>query len=428
MLVQGERIAAIAAHSTVTTGALLCDFGDRFVLPGLVDSHIHINEPGRTDWEGFETASRAAAAGGYTCLVDMPLNSIPATTDVEALQQKRSAARQAHVDYAFWGGAVTGNAAQLEALADAGVSGFKAFLVPSGVDEFTHLDEAGLRAAMPVIAATGLPLLVHAELPGPIDQAAPALAKSDGRLYGHYLASRPDEAELAAVRLLIKLVREFGCRVHIVHLATSEAVAELRQARAEGLPITVETCPHYLYFDAESIPDGATQFKCAPPIRAAFHRERLWRALRDGDIDLIVTDHSPCPPAMKRLDTGDFFQAWGGIASVSLALPAVWTKASVLGLGIREVVRWMCERPARLAGLAKGSIQVGAEADLAIFDPDVSWTVREEDLHFRHKISPYLGERFKGKVTATFLRGQLIYQEGRFPHPASGRECRVNKI
>ncbi len=425
MIVEDGRIVEIAAHSAVPSGALLRDFGDHVVLPGLVDSHIHINEPGRTDWEGFETATRAAAAGGYTCLVDMPLNSIPATTSVEALQKKRAAAAgKALVDYAFWGGAVDGNAPNLQSLADAGVVGFKAFLTPSGVDEFTHLDEAGLRTAMQAIAATGLPFLVHAELPELIDQ----LAKSDGRRYSSYLASRPDEAELAAIRLLIRLVREFGCRVHIVHLATSEALAELKQARAEGLPITVETCPHYLYFDAESIADGATQFKCAPPIRAGFHRDRLWQALRDGEIDLIATDHSPCPPVMKKLDTGDFFQAWGGIASVSLALSAVWTKADALGIGIGEVVRWMGEKPAQLAGLAKGRIQAGADADIAIFDPERDWTVTEQDFYFRNKISPYLGERLCGKVTTTFLRGQLIYEDGQFPAQPAGRECRVNKI
>lgn len=429
MVVEDGRIAAIAAHSAVPPDALLRDFGEQFVLPGLVDTHIHINEPGRSDWEGFETATRAAAAGGYTCLVDMPLNSIPATTDVDALQKKRAAAAgQAMVDYAFWGGAVAGNAAELQALAGAGVLGFKAFLVPSGVDEFSHLDEAGLRTAMAVIAATGLPFLIHAELPGPIEQVAPSLFKEDGRRYANYLASRPDEAELAAIRLLIRLVRESGCRVHIVHLATSEALAELKQARAEGLPITVETCPHYLYFEAESIRDGATQFKCAPPIRAGFQREHLWQALQDGAIDLIATDHSPCTPDLKKLESGNFFEAWGGIASVSLALSAVWTKASARGIGISEVVRWLCEKPAQLAGIAKGRIEIGADADLAIFDPDRDWTVSEQDLHFRNKLSPYLGERFKGRVTTTFLRGRTIYQEGQFPSAAQGRECRVNKI
>ncbi len=431
MIAEGERISAIAGHSAVPPDALLKDFGDDFVLPGLVDTHIHINEPGRTEWEGFETATRAAAAGGYTSLVDMPLNSIPATTSVEALEQKRAAARgKALVDYAFWGGAVEGNADNLRPLAEAGVAGFKAFLVPSGVDEFTMLNEAGLRAAMPVIAASGLPLLVHAELPGPIEEIAPSLSRSDWRQYSTYLHSRPDEAELQAIRLMIHLVREFRCRVHIVHLATSHALDELRQARAEGLPITVETCPHYLCFAAECIPNGATQFKCAPPIRGAFQRDRLWQALLDGDIDLIATDHSPCPVEMKQLASGSFQTAWGGIASVSLALAAVWTKARTHNVSILQITRWMCGHPATLAGLSshKGRIAVGADADVTIFDPDRQWLVTEDRLHFRNKISPYLGEHLTGQVKATFVRGELVYEDGRFPAAPSGRECMVSRI
>jgi allantoinase len=288
------------------------------------------------------------------------------------------------------------------------------------------LDEAGLRGAMPLIAEAGLPFLVHAELPGPIAEANRSLTDGAWRQYSNYLHSRPDEAELAAIRLLIELVREYRCRVHIVHLATSHALADLRQARAEGLPITVETCPHYLYFSAESIPDGATQYKCAPPIRAAFHRDLLWQALRDGDIDMIATDHSPCPAELKHLDTGNFRTAWGGIASVSLALSAVWTKARQFGISIPEVVRWMCEKPAALCGLSarKGRIAVGADGDVTIFDPNRQWHVTEEQLHFRNKISPYLGERFMGRVKATFLRGELVYDDGRFPAQPAGRECR----
>jgi len=426
VIVEDERISAIADHASPPRDALLKDFGTDFVLPGLVDTHIHINEPGRADWEGFKTATRAAAAGGYTCLVDMPLNSIPATINVEALERKRAAANgKALVDYAFWGGAVEGNAPDLKPLAEAGVAGFKAFLVPSGVDEFAMLDEAGLREAMPLIAAAGLPLLVHAELPPAIQTLA-----GDPRKYGNYLHSRPDKAELQAIRLMVRLVREYRCRVHIVHLATSHALPELQQARAEGLPITVETCPHYLYFSAESIPDGATQFKCAPPIRAEFQRLLLWQALRDGDIDMIATDHSPCPVQLKQLDTGNFQTAWGGIASVSLALAAVWTKARLAGISISEVVKWMCAQPAVLSGLShrKGRIAVGADADLTIFDPDRAWHVTEGHLHFRNKLSPYLGERFTGQVKSTFVRGQNVYENGRFSATSAGRECGASRI
>ena len=415
----------IASHSPAPD-ALLKDFGNDFVLPGLVDTHIHINEPGRADWEGFETATRAAAAGGYTCLVDMPLNSIPATTNVKALEEKRAAANgKALVDYAFWGGAVEGNAADLKPLADAGVAGFKAFLAPSGVDEFTMLDEAGLREALPIIAATGLPLLIHAELPHALQTFS-----GDPREYSNYLHSRPDEAEVQAIRLIIELVREYRCRVHIVHLATSHALPELQQARAEGLPISVETCPHYLYFSAESIRDGATQFKCAPPIRAEFQRRLLWQALRDGGIDMIATDHSPCTPDLKQLPTGNFQTAWGGIASVSLALAAIWTKARLGEVCISEVVKWMCERPAALSGFAgrKGRIAVDADADFAIFDPDREWQVSENKLHFRNKISPYLGERLTGQVKATFVRGEIVYENGRFSAIPAGRECRASAL
>ena len=425
MIVEDERVTAITEHGSVPEDGILKDFGTHFVLPGLVDTHIHINEPGRADWEGFETATRAAAAGGYTCLVDMPLNSIPATNNVDALKEKRAAAQsKALVDYAFWGGAVAGNAASLKPLAQAGVRGFKAFLVPSGVAEFEMLDEAGLREAMPIIAETGLPFLVHAELPH-------ALMKATGnpRQYSYYLASRPDVAELQAIRLLIDLVREYRCRVHIVHLATSHALGDLRAARAEGLPITVETCPHYLYFTAESIPDGATQFKCAPPIRAGFNRDALWNALRDGDIDLIATDHSPSTPDLKQMETGNFQTAWGGIASVSLALSAIWSKARQQDISMFEVARWMSEKPAALAGVTnKGSIKIGLEADLAVFDPDRSWHVTTDHMHFRNKISPYIGERFTGQVKATFLRGELVYEDGCFPLSPIGRECKVEKI
>jgi allantoinase len=356
----------------------------------------------------------------------MPLNSIPATTNVKALEEKRAAAKgKALVDYAFWGGAVEGNAADLKCLAGAGVLGFKAFLVPSGVEEFAMLDEAGLREALPVIAATGLPLLVHAELPHAIHPLT-----GNPRQYGNYLHSRPDEAELQAIRLMIELVRESRCRVHIVHLATSHALLALRQARAEGLPITVETCPHYLYFSAESIPDGATQFKCAPPIRAAFHRHLLWQALRDGDIDMIATDHSPCPLERKQLPSGNFQTAWGGIASVSLALSAIWTKARLADICIAEIVKWMCEKPAVLSGLSdrKGRIAVGMDADITIFDPDRAWHVTENQLHFRNKISPYLGERLTGQVRATFVRGEIVYENGRFPATPAGRECRARQV
>jgi len=319
VLIEGGRIAGLAERNAVPPGWAVLDATDRVVMPGLVDAHVHVNEPGRTEWEGFETATRAAAAGGVTTLVDMPLNSIPATTSVSALEAKLEAARgRLSVDCGFWGGVVPGNAGELDRLVDAGVAGFKAFLVPSGVDEFPQVEERDLRAALPILARQGVPLLVHAELAGPVPSEA-----SDPRRYSSYLASRPSSWENEAVRLLARLCRETGGRIHIVHLSSSQALPILAEARAAGLPVTVETCPHYLFFAAEDVPVGRTEFKCSPPIRERANRERLWAGLSEGTIDMVVSDHSPCTPELKGLGAGDFLRAWGGIASLQFRLPIV---------------------------------------------------------------------------------------------------------
>jgi len=404
------------------TGIL--DVGDSYVLPGLVDTHVHVNEPGRTEWEGFETATRAAAAGGVTTIVDMPLNSIPATTTAAALAEKRAAAAgKCAIDVFFWGGVVPGNAGELESLAAAGVLGFKCFLAPSGVDEFPHVGERDLSEAMPIVARLGLPLLVHAELPEPIDAALAATAGRDPRRYATWLAARPAEAELEAIRLMIRLCVEHGCRVHIVHLSTADALPDLRAARRRGLPITVETCPHYLCFAAEEIPDGATAFKCAPPIRERENRDRLWAALAASEIDLVASDHSPAPPGIKCLDSGDFMKAWGGIPSLELGLAAIWTEASRRGFTPADVVRWMCAGPAQMAGLdgsrgsnvaaRKGSIAVGHDADLVLWNPDREWTVDARRLRQRHPITPYDGRRLKGEVHGVYVRGEKVFERGR---------------
>jgi len=427
VVVDGEKIRAVVPLGEVPRDAEVHDCGQAALLPGLVDSHVHINEPGRTEWEGFATATRAAAAGGYSMLVDMPLNCLPGTNSVAALEAKRrAAAGQCLVDWAAWGGVVHDNQADIEGLAAAGVRGFKCFLVHPGVDGFTMVNERELRAALPHIARTGLPLLVHAELPGPIDAATERLAGADCRRYGTYLESRPDEAELAAIRMMLALCREFSFRLHIVHLATGRALEELRAARAEGLAVSVETCPHYLYLEAENIPDGATLCKCAPPVRGRENREKLWQGLREGVLDMVVTDHSPCPPAMKRLEEGNFRTAWGGIASLSVALAVVWTEAERRGFGLKDVARWMAEGPAKLAGYGarKGKIAAGYDADLVVFDPEGVFEVTEERLHHRHGISPYLGEKLRGVVKATYLRGTAAFDEGRFPGGAAGREMR----
>jgi len=426
ILVEGERIRSVVAPNQVPAGAEIHDFGQAAILPGLVDSHVHINEPGRTDWEGFATATRAAAAGGYTLLVDMPLNCLPATTTVAALEAKRAAARgQCWVDWAAWGGAVSDNQGDIQALADAGVLGFKCFLIHPGIDEFTMVTERDLRAALPNIAQTGLPLLVHAELSGPIVVATERLAQADWRRYSTYLQSRPDEAELSAIRLMLSLCREYRFHLHIVHLATGKALQELSEARAEGLPVTVETCPHYLHLAAEEIADGATLRKCAPPIRSRENREHLWRGLSEGIIDLVASDHSPCPPSMKRLEEGNFRTAWGGIASLSLALPVIWTEASQRGFTLFNIACWMANGPAQLAGrgASKGQIVTGCDADFVVFDPEAEFLVTEDRFHYRHAVSPYLGEKLRGVVKSTYLRGKPVFAGGSFLGPPTGREA-----
>lgn len=426
LLVEGGRIRDVVEPARVPAQAERHDFGAAAILPGLVDSHVHINDPGRADWEGFETATRAGAAGGYTLLVDMPLNCIPATTSVAALEQKRAAARgRCRVDWRPWGGVVADNANDIAGLAQAGVAGFKCFLIHSGVDSFTMVTEDQLRAALPRLARTGLPLLVHAELPGPIDAATRNLSHADWSLYQTYLQSRPPEAELTAIRLMLKLCREFQFPLHIVHLSASQAIPELRIARLEGLPVTVETCPHYLHLSAETISNGATLHKCAPPIRSRINREALWSGLREGTIDFVVTDHSPCPPELKRLNEGNFQTAWGGIASLSVALPVMYTEARDRGFGLPDVARWMSERPAKLAGChaSKGRLAAGYDADFVVFDTESEFVVTKDRLHYRHTISPYLGEKLHGVVKATYLRGQVIFENGEFPGEPVGREC-----
>lgn len=391
------------------------DLGNLVIMPGIVDTHVHINEPGRTEWEGFESATAAAAAGGVTTIIEMPLNSIPVTTSATALRTKIAAAEgKCWVDVGFWGGIVPGNLQEIEQMLEEGCFGFKCFLTPSGIDEFAHVGENDLRPAMCELSRLGAVLLVHAELP-----EFPASISTDPKKYAGYLNLRPCAMENSAIEMLMRLGRETGCKIHIVHLSSAEALSLLQTARLQHLPVTIETCPHYLTFVAETIPDGATEFKCAPPIRSASNRQALWDGLRNGLIDMIVSDHSPCPPVMKQKEIGDFWSAWGGIASLQIALPAVWTEASARGFDLQDLTEWMSAGPSKLAGLCgqKGAIAPGCDADFVIWDPDEEFTVKPEALYHRHKLTPYAGQRLRGAVKRTYLRGSLIQLNGK----ANGR-------
>lgn len=396
--IAGGSIAAI--DDAPLEGPLTALAEDEVLIPGLVDTHVHVNEPGRTEWEGFASATRAAAAGGVTTIVDMPLNSIPSTISIEALEAKRAVASGA-VNVGFWGGAVPQNLGSLRELHDGGVFGFKCFLSPSGVPEFEHLDAGQLERALAEVAELGSLLLVHAEDPAVLD----AHANDGGRGYDAFMTSRPDAAEVNAIERVIAGVRRTGARAHILHLSSAAALPALRAARAEGLPITVETCPHYLTIAAEQIADGATQFKCCPPIRDDANRDALWRALLDGDIDIVVTDHSPATVELKT--AGDFQRAWGGIAGLQTGLAAVWAEGASRGIPLSRIVHWMSQGPADLVGLSrKGRIAVGADADLVALAPDERFIVRASALHHRNPVSAYEGRELRGVARRVWVRGQ----------------------
>ena len=417
------RIAAVADFDARPAGAELLDFGDALVMPGVVDTHVHVNEPGRTEWEGFRSATDAAAAGGITAIVDMPLNSVPVTTTRKAFEQKREAARgQLRIDAGFWGGVVPGNLKELSPMVRAGVLGFKCFLIDSGIDEFGWVREADLRPAMQELARLLVPLLVHAEVAGPLPAAPPPGA--DLRKYSTYLHSRPRAWEDQAVALAARLCAETGARTHVVHHSSSDALPTLRDYKLRGVPLTAETCPHYLHFAAEEIPDGRTEFKCAPPIRERENREALWAALREGVLDMVASDHSPCAPGLKKQEQGRFDEAWGGVSGLQLALPVTWTQARRRGFTERDLARWMCAAPARLAGLSgrKGTLAAGYDADLCVWRPEETFTVDPAKLRHKHKLTPYAGQELQGVVQATFLRGELAFQDGELVGPPRGTE------
>jgi len=419
LVLENGRIADVLPPDAAVNVPVL-DLGDAAILPGVIDPHVHLNEPGRTDWEGFDTGTRAALAGGLTTLVDMPLNSAPVTTSVANLRLKQAATQgQLHTNVGFWGGIVPGNATEVEPLIAAGVLGFKAFLTHSGIDDFPNATEDDLRRVMPLLASQGLPLLVHCEL----SQENDDWKKGDTRSYPNYLASRPKSWEDEAIKLMIRLCAEYCCPVHIVHLSSANSLPAIAEAKAQGLPLTVETGQHYLFFNAEDIADGQTQFKCAPPIREWANNEQLWQALQSGLIDFVATDHSPAPPDLKQLASGDFATAWGGIASLQLALPVLWTAARERGATLADIARWLSTNPARLIGLAhrKGQIANGYDADLLVLAADQVFTVTEALLHHRHKVSPYLGRELAGVVTHTFLAGEAVFRHPDFLHLNRGQ-------
>ncbi len=422
--VRGEKIEAVAEWDAWPADAQRVELGEAVLMPAVVDTHVHVNEPGRTEWEGFSSATRAAAAGGVGTLVDMPLNSIPPTTSAAALRAKKQEARgQCLIDVGFWGGVVPGNAKELEGLAREGARGCKAFLCFSGVDEFPGVGAEDLKPAMEELQRLSLPLLVHAEVEGPIDAVAADIAKLNPRAYATYLASRPQAAEADAISLVMGLCRQTRARTHVVHHSAADALPLLRAAQHEALPFSAETCPHYLHFVAEDIPDGATAWKCAPPIREKTNREALWQALGDGVLDLVASDHSPCTPALKRQEAGDFMAAWGGISGLQLGLAVTWTGASSRGYTLAHLVRWMCEAPARLAGLSarKGRLAAGFDADLTVFEPERELVVDAARLSHRHKVTPYAGAKLRGVVTSTYVRGTRVFHEGEHASELKGQ-------
>lgn len=449
VVIKDGKIADIIAPELAHPGCQVEDLHNLFLLPGLVDSHVHVNEPGRTEWEGFKTATRAAAAGGITTIADMPLNCDPVTTSAEALQIKLDALQgklsepekkrikehpqylqeaesedKLYVDCAFYGGVVPGNAGELEKMIAMGVAGFKCFLIHSGIDEFPNVTEEDLRIAMPILAKHRIPLLVHAELECNGSNQEDSENWHDPCSYDAFLRSRPRGWENDAIEMMVRLCREFKGPVHIVHLSSSDALSVVSTAKRDGLPFSIETCPHYLSFEAETIPNGDPRFKCAPPIREAENREKLWRGLAAGIIDFVVSDHSPCVPDKKFISEGDLKKAWGGISSVQFGLPAIWTETKKRSYDLSDLIGWMSTKPAKFLGLEnrKGQIKKGFDADLIAFDPEADFEVAREIIQHRHKLTPYEGRRLKGLVRRTYLRGRLIYENGKLASHASGEQ------
>jgi allantoinase len=420
VLIGDGRIADVVTEIPLNDIPVI-DLGEKILMAGIVDPHVHINEPGRTEWEGFDTATKAAIAGGITTVVDMPLNSSPVTTTVPAFDQKLMAAQnKIHCNCGFWGGIIPGNEKDIQPLIDKGILGFKAFLTHSGIDEFPNVTEDDLRKVLPIISKSGLPVLVHCELTETFMDIRHR--GSDNRSYKEYLESRPKKWENDAIALMIRLCEEFNCKTHIVHLSSAESIEQIAMAKQKGLPLTAETGQHYLFFSAEDIPDGRCEYKCAPPIREKANNEKLWEALKDGIIDFVATDHSPAPAELKELASGNLVNAWGGISSLQFALPVLWTAARKNNCTPGDIAKWLCSQPSMLPGLhkSKGQIAKGFDADLVVWDPDKSFTVSKEMILHRHKITPYLDEQLYGVIEQTWLAGEKVFDEGKFLHLNTG--------
>lgn len=420
IIISADKIEAVSNSLPKHFSDEILDQGDLVVAPALIDAHVHINEPGRTEWEGFESATNAAAAGGISTLIEMPLNASPVTTTVSAFKHKiASTEGKLSVDCGFYGGITPTNLADLKPLIQAGVWGIKAFMVHSGIDEFPQSGEREFSAALPLLKELGVPLLVHAEMES---VAAPKMENS--RSYKQYLASRPEQWEYDAIKLLISLAQKYSTHIHIVHLAAPlMCLPIISEARRSGVPLTVETCPHYLTFTAEEIADGDTRFKCAPPIRNAKNREALWNALKESVLDFVASDHSPAPAVIKEIKSGDLSKAWGGISGLQLTLPLIWSGARERGISIPQISSWLSGKPAKIFGLdrMKGEIAPGLDADLVIWNPEEQFVVEAEKLFHRHKITPYDGMKLFGVVKRTFVRGNLVFDNGKVTKDRVGK-------
>lgn len=405
---EGKILSIKAYNSNIEN---IIDVGELFVLPGVIDPHVHINEPGRTEWEGFNTITKAAIAGGVTTLVDMPLNASPVTTTVVAFDAKiKATSNKLNCNCGFWGGVIPGNENEMEGLIKKGVLGFKAFLTHSGIDEFPNVTENDLRKAMPIIAKHNLRLLVHCELSKVL-----SFQESESS-YLNYMNSRPREWEDNAIELMIQLSQEFNCKVHVVHLSSSNSIKKIQEAKSKGIPITVETSQHYLYFSSEEIGNGKTEYKCAPPIREKENNIKLYKALEENIIDFVATDHSPCTPNLKELESGNFMKAWGGISSIQFALSVLWTVVKNNNGSIHQLVKWLSENPAKCIGFknTKGKIEIGFDADLIVLNPEEKFTVTESSIHHKNKITPYLNKLLCGVVHQTYLKSKLVFNNGEF--------------